>query len=250
MEIQLNSLRDLLQTGNNNTISGPGTEYWVELGVAPPRTLFRSPATAEDIARLEARLEITLPEDYKEFLAISNGFGTEGAMDESIYHGDGIYNGVYPDPGLFSTDGVNWNSEPAFQLPVDLLDLPYSITGLAESKNKSSADGSQVWDTALPLFDRVLEIGVMDVENLWLVQPELVKQARAAYMEMYEKADDEQKKVIEKAIHGFVGSFEAFQKLEWCLVKWSSGGAAMMQGYAGFRRYIEDLVKEGAEAES
>jgi hypothetical protein len=182
-----------------------------------------------------------LPEDYKEFLGISNGFGTGDYMK------DGIYNGYYPDPELLSTDKVNWNSEPYFQLPVELLDLPYEITRLACSKTKKTPDETLDFDTSLPLFDRVLEIGARDIDNIWLVRPELVEQARAAYMEMYEKADDQQKEIIEKAIEGFVGSKEAFEKMEWCCVKWSAGGAADMSGHAGFRRYIEDLVEDSME---
>lgn len=46
---------------------------------------------------------------------------------------------------------------------------------------------------------------------------------------------------------GFVGSKEAFEKMEWCCVKWSAGGAADMSGHAGFRRYIEDLVEDSME---
>jgi hypothetical protein len=87
----------------------------------------------------------------------------------------------------------------------------------------------------------------MDVDNIWLVRPELVGQARAAYMEMYEKADDQQKEIIERAIERFVGIKEAFEKMEWCCVKWTSGGGAVMHGHAGFRRYIEDLVEDSIE---
>ncbi|KAF2100196.1 hypothetical protein NA57DRAFT_54295 [Rhizodiscina lignyota] len=225
MEFQSKSFQSLLQIANDNTISGAGKEYWEESGDDPPKTLFKNPATAQEIATLEDRLGIALPNDYKEFLAISNGFGS-GHLE------DGIYNGYYPEPELFSVDKVNWNSEPYFQLPIDLLELPYEIIGLASS---------------FPDFDRVLEIGVRDVENTWLVRPELVERARVAYMEMYEKADDQQKKIIERAIEEFVGSKEAFEKLEWCCVRWSAGGAAAMRGHAGFRRYVEHVVKQGTE---
>ena len=74
---------------------------------------------------------------------------------------------------------------------------------------------------------------------------ELVKQARPAYLEMYEKA---KKKIIEEAIEKFAGSKETFEKLQWCCLTWAAGGSATMDGYAGFRRYIEDLVCEGIAA--
>jgi len=249
MESRSKSFRNLLQLGNDNTISGAGKDYWQQAGVDTPKTLFKTPATAEEITKLEDRLGIALPEDYKEFLSISNGFGAGNVSEDDVYMGsDGIYNGYFPDPELFSTDKVNWNSEPYFQLPVELLQLPYEIINLARCTTKKNSDGSLDFDTPLPLFDRVLEIGFRDIDNIWLVPPELVKQARTAYLEMYEKADDQQKKIIEEAIEKFAGSKETFEKLEWCCVKWAAGGSATMDGYAGFGRYIEDLVYGGIEA--
>ena len=44
-----------------------------------------------------------------------------------------------------------------------------------------------------------------------------------------------------------MGTKEAFQQMELCCVQWSSGGAAMMDGHAEFRRYIENLVEDSAE---
>jgi len=189
MESRSKSLRDLLQLGNDNTISGAGKDYWQEAGVDPPKTLLKTPATTEEIVKLEDRLGISLPDDYKEFLSISNDFGAGNGSEDDIDVGsDGIYIGYFPDPELLSTDKVKWNSEPYFQLPVELLQLPYEIINLVRCISKNS-DGSLDFDTRLPLFDRVLEIGFRDIDNIWLVPPELVKQARSAYLEMYEKAN-------------------------------------------------------------
>ena len=69
------STRELLSIGEEeNTLRGPGTEYWGEAGETETAnwTLFKDPATAEDIVNLEERLGITLANDYKDFLQVSN----------------------------------------------------------------------------------------------------------------------------------------------------------------------------------
>jgi hypothetical protein len=231
-------LKSLLQMLNDNTTSGSGKIYFEEADFDVPENLFRGPANEDEIAKLEDRLDIRLPEDYKEFLGISNGFGTFTGME------DGIFNGYGPDPELYPVDKVNWNSEPYFQIPVQLIELPREIELLADTSTKTDTDGCLDWDTPLPLFDRVLEIGTRDIDNLWLVHPGLVAQAKVAYGQMYERANDSQRRLIDRAMESFAGSRAAFEKLEWCCVKWMSGGAACMSGHAGFRQYIQDLAED------
>lgn len=55
-------------------------EHFNDVYEEQPR--FNPPATEEQIANLEWQLEITLPEDYKEFLRFTNGF--EGRVNDFI----------------------------------------------------------------------------------------------------------------------------------------------------------------------
>lgn len=231
--------KEILELADNNTVEGAGKAYYSEAGYEPPSTLLKDPASKEDISDLEERLDITLPQDYKEFLSISNGIG---------FNGDGIYNGYFPDPALYAAADVQWVKEEYFQLPVDLLEIPREVEGLIPSEKRKSDDGSLEWDTPLPLFDRVLEVGARDIDHLWLVHPQLVQKAREAYLKMYEAANGEQRKVLEQAIQAFAGSIAAFKELEWCCVKWSSGGTAMMTSYSGFRKYLERVTADSQES--
>ena len=228
------SMAELLRLGEFNTLNGAGNEYLKEMGVPrdeKPTTLLRKPATTADILELESRLSMTLPPDYKEFLAMTNGFGFSR-------FNDGIFNGLFPDPELFSADKVSWNRKSYIQLPVDLLDVPYEIGRLGTVKEK----GSLRWKTNLPVFDRVLWIGTRDVFNLLLVPPDTVEKARNAYYQAYAVADDRQKRIIERAIEALAGSREEFDRLQWCCCRSDGGGGATLTVYSSFRRYLEVVV--------
>ncbi|KAF2421076.1 hypothetical protein EJ08DRAFT_683158 [Tothia fuscella] len=230
-------IREILHIGNDNTISGPGMVYWEETGYDIPITLFQKPATAEELSNLEERLDIKLPDDYRGFLSISNGFGSFNGDQ------DGIYNGLCPEPELYSTDKVHWISESYFHLPVELLDLPYDIQGLANDGDKE-AD----LESYFPYFERVLQIGTRDIHHLWLVPPILVEECKAAYRRMYEKANDTQKVIIERAMEEVAGSKEEFESMQWGVMMWASGGTASLQGHAGFRNYLQHVVDDGMQS--
>ncbi|KAI9707991.1 MAG: hypothetical protein M1820_004410 [Bogoriella megaspora] len=236
------TMKELLNLAEDNTLNGAGQDYWIESGDEPPKTMLETPASDEDISSLEKRLDITLPHDYKEFLQTTNGFGVFEAGA-----GNGIYNGYFPDPALHTVSDVKWVREGYFQLPIELLEIPREVESLIPNETRKSEGGDFEWDTPLPLFDRVLEIGIRDIDNLWLVHPGLVKEAREAYLKMYEAANDEQRKVLNRAIEAFAGSMEAFKDLEWCCVKWSAGGSATMQSYCSFRKYLETATLESQE---
>ncbi|KAF2166403.1 hypothetical protein M409DRAFT_54755 [Zasmidium cellare ATCC 36951] len=230
-------IRELLEIGEKNTKHYLTAEE-ADMG-SVPEALFKQAATDEEIERLEERLKTVLPDDYKEFLKITNGFGDDDS---------GIFNGYFPDPAFHDTSAVNWNEEEYFQLPVDLLELPREYEDLVGQEHKQShPDGDFDWDTAFPIFDRVLEVGTRDIDNLWLVHPGLVEQAREQYHKMYVNGDEKQKNVIKRAMESFAGSKDAFESMHWCFAKWSSGGSASMTFYPSFTKYLEHIVDRSME---
>lgn len=66
-----------------------------------PETLWKDPATKAEINEIEQRLEVDLPDDYKDFLKLSNGFGNNE---------DGIFNGIIVEPALYPTSEVQWTT--------------------------------------------------------------------------------------------------------------------------------------------
>lgn len=227
--LEYKTLRELLEVGERNTLTGPGLRHWEEMGDGVPETLFKQPTTSEQILKLESRLEISLPQDYKEFLSITNGFGTGDNMQ------DGMYNGFFPDPELFAMDQVVWLAEEWIELPFEMLQIPREI----EDPYRRVTDA---WDTAMPMVNRVVHIGTRDIDDLWLVPPELVQKAKSAYLEMLKNGNEMHKKILQRAMKDFAGSMERFMELEWCCIRNASGGAATTEVFSGFRSYLETVV--------
>lgn len=232
--LESKTMKELLEIGEKNTLTGPGLRHWEEVGGDMPETMFKQPATGEKISELESRLEISLPQDYKRFLSLSNGFGSG---DDSFQ--DGVFNGYFPDPGLFAIDEVVWLTEDWIALPFEMLKIPREIEDPYRKPSKA-------WDTAMPLLDRVVQVGKRDIDDLWLVHPETVKKAKRAYLEMLENGNEMEKKILQRAMKDFARSMELFMRLEWCCVKSSSGGAATTTVFASFRSYLESVV-DGSE---
>lgn len=70
-------IRELFKIISNNTISCDGAiDFWNQIDEDYPSTLLRDAISQEEIRKLEERLEVSLPADYKEFLACSNGLGS------------------------------------------------------------------------------------------------------------------------------------------------------------------------------
>lgn len=109
----------------------------------------RPPANNEQIALAEAQLGIELPQDYKDFLAVSDGLGS--------------YNLSQTTP-LLSIDVIFWDTEH-HELKVEYRRF----------------EGSNPKTARLPSLDRVLQISEIDDEaaaHWWLIEPALVKDAK------------------------------------------------------------------------
>ena len=242
--LEKKSMRELLELGNHNSIEGPGRKTLDEVNWEGKecKTVFKNPATPADVKALEERLGVALPEDYKEFLAISNGF----AVDCSPSHG--LFNGYHCDPALKAANEVDWVNEPWFEIPVQALGISLELEKSAwDGMTRVSAEGVMTWDTPLPLFTRIIDIGTEDIDNLWLVHPNIMKEARDAYYAMYDKGDERQKRLTERAMREFAGSREEFDEVGWGCADWASGGSASLTVYPSFRRYLEVTIEDGCE---
>lgn len=241
-------LKQMLDVADEVTTKGAAAAvYFEEMGVLDdehdnrPKTLFKPPASEEDVAALEKRLGCALPDDYKSFLRISNGFWYDvgSSADPS-----GFFSGIIPEAPLHPLEDVKWDDDDVWKLPLDLLYIPREIEDLGDRSIK----GPYKFPTPVPLIDRVLRIGAYGIDNLWLISPDQVEKARQAYAVMYERSNAEQKAVIDRAIETFAGSRKAFEQLDWACVNWTSGGAADFTSYPSFGRYLEIRVAEGLKS--
>ncbi|EEQ90032.2 uncharacterized protein BDCG_05152 [Blastomyces dermatitidis ER-3] len=146
---------------DNNTRTNPDSLRDYMDG--PPGSLFHDPASLEEIAATERELGIKLPADYKEFIAITDGF-------------EQSWSGIISDPPLHPLDEIRWleDDEDYFlDLEIELINpgFPYGM-----------------W----PTVGKSIEIGCEDIDNVWLIPPSKVQEVQGRLLEIMQsgKYDD------------------------------------------------------------
>ncbi|KFA55419.1 hypothetical protein S40293_10006 [Stachybotrys chartarum IBT 40293] len=111
---------------NNKT---KGVTFYEECDVDIPEVFHVLPgATDPQISDLETSLGVSLPDDYKEFLNYSNGFGD-------------MFNGYFMNLALLGTDAVTWaDTQYANILPIDLQGYPDGLFPLTPANGTTGAD--------------------------------------------------------------------------------------------------------------
>ncbi|CAE6363190.1 unnamed protein product [Rhizoctonia solani] len=114
----------------------------------PDLPFFHPPASSEQITQAEKNLGVTLPQDYKEFLMVSNGLGSFSRSD------------VTP---LLSVEDIFW-------------DTRYNGLKVEYRRFESNHLVSQ-----LPCLHRVLQVADTDEDQYldwWLIEPGLIEEAK------------------------------------------------------------------------
>jgi hypothetical protein len=218
LDIESKSMKDVLLELERNT-KPKSLEFWEEMEQDPPETLFNlPPATDEQISSLEKRLKVTLPDDYKEFLKITNGFG-------------GTWNGFHLDPPLHSVDDVEW-SDPLFEIP--FVQLHESISGVLKLDLPKRDD----WPKSGPN----IEIGREDVLGVLLLTPECTKGVFEAYDTAFEGSDtsEDDKKQEMKVIEAHYGSYDNMKKLDWATIEFHDSEDIPC---GTFRQFLENRLR-------
>ncbi|KAF5022831.1 hypothetical protein F66182_5125 [Fusarium sp. NRRL 66182] len=216
------SMKEILLQIERNTKANAVNEY-KEVDQPVPETLFiLPPTTNEQITGLKKRLDMTLPDDYKEFFKISNGFGR-------------AWNGYYCDPGLHKVQDVSW-IESDFEVP--FLEFHESISG---SQELQLSDGRE-WPSSGPM----IEIESEDVLSVSLLPPKQAKSILEAYEEAMNGSDtsDDGKKQTLKVIKARYGSHEEMQKLAWFAVEQEDD---QTNPCGTFRQLLEDKLRKSVK---
>ncbi|RBR03852.1 uncharacterized protein FIESC28_11673 [Fusarium coffeatum] len=198
-EIEYKPLKEVLLELERHTKTN-AVDHWEEMEEPVPETLFvLPPATDEQILSLEKKLDVTLPDDYKEFLKISNGFGQ-------------TWNGYHLDNALYGVDEIDWADE---DLEVPFVEFHDSISGVTELRITETSRPE--WPSSGP----TLEIGSYDVLSTLMIPPKGTKVILDAYQEALDdpKIPDDPKKQVLKSIEGRHGSLEEMMKLEWATIE-------------------------------
>lgn len=221
------TISELLQSCNKDSVTKTDTPADV---AERPTSLYKPPATEQDILALEQRLGVNLPDDFKAFLRTSNGF-------------EGIWNGFWPGPPLRSIEEVDWLDYTEYELYSDQLDLCWI------RDYRTTADDLP----ETPIFTNVICIASEDIDDIWLIPPPLVQLMRDNYKQVYDLVNEEGKAIIERAVNDFAGSWHEWENLEWNCVTWASGGSACLNHYSSFKAWLEtaawDAKNTGGESD-
>ncbi|EXM16063.1 hypothetical protein FOTG_15654 [Fusarium oxysporum f. sp. vasinfectum 25433] len=218
LDIESKPMKDVLLELERNT-KPRSLGFWEEMEQEPPETLFNlPPATDEQITSLEERLKVTLPDDYKEFLKITNGFG-------------GTWNGFHLDPPLHGVDDVQW-SDPL--LEISFLEFHENISGTSELKLPESDE----WPSSGP----TIEIGREDVLGILLITPDYTKGVLEAYDTAFKGSDtsEDNKRQNMKVIEARHGSYEEMKKLEWATIEFHDSEDIPC---GTFRQFLENRLR-------
>lgn len=205
------TISGLLQSCNNDTVKRSES---LDDGEEKPTSLYKPPATEQEILDLEKRLGIILPDDFKAFLRISNSF-------------ERIWNGVFPGPPLRSTGEIDWLDYTEYELYFDQLDF------WLENRNELPDP---------PIFTNLICIAREDIYDVWLIPPPMMQQMREYYRKVYDMVDEEGKRIIERAVDDFAGSWHEWENLNWGCCSWACGGSAQLDSFRDFKAWLENAA--------
>jgi len=227
-------IKELLDTINKNTLTNPDSlEMYHGVDLPVPTTILHSPASASLITSTEARLGTTLPNDYKEYLRITNGNAA-------------AFGGIIPEAPLWKCEDIRWMTDDEDYFPDATVDIPGYMAGIM---HKISGDGLD-W----PKLGRGIIIGQEDIDQTFLIPPETVQHVREKVRSILDSKDEnvtqEVKVSVERAVEDFAASMQEWEQLEWCCFTWASDGGAAMDGYKSFKAYLEHVAQGSGRKES
>lgn len=223
------SFKEMLEELDRNTLRFP--EMWDDYDDGDestfPRTILRAPARADEIARVESKLGCALPDDLKQFYALTNG-------TQPVISGPHFYRLNNPLLSVFELrwEDLSWNGCYEFDLFPEM-SLPVHV----------------VWPTFEGGAVMMYEDNGQRTKYMWYFQGELLAKAKKALEETYQKAGELEKKRIDKAVEQFHGSWEKLRDLQscWYQAAWGYGPTALFHTFRDFfslvvfqSRYEED----------
>ncbi|PNP81219.1 hypothetical protein FNYG_05686 [Fusarium nygamai] len=192
--------------------------------------LLRWGCTGSGIRALEKRLGVTLPEDYKEFLSITNGL-------DSMWDGQNLVD------YLAGAQEVNWQE-------IDFLEgneLP-----LLSSREPLAGTGNMLgW----PNFEKTrcicLSGDINDEDragHLFLIGQDLLQPAKDYFFSTYEERNDTQRRELDRLVQETYGSMENFRNLEWGLISWTAWDFTVYP-FNGIRAFLEQMAEASLRQE-
>ncbi|KAJ4401904.1 ribosome-recycling factor [Didymella pomorum] len=223
---------EILQKIDRNSRTNPKAERGSSsLHFDSDKTLFRDPATAQQIKETERSLGTQLPADYKEFLSVTNGFGP-------------AFSGIILEPPLSPLSDIRWLKDDEDYFTDLYLDMPGRVF---MSIRPRGFDGEPDWTKV----GKAVQVGSEDIFELWLIRPRVVEDVKTRVNLILNREDndyDEKAKAsLRHMVEDFAGSWEEFLALDWAFLTWASGGMASMQAYPSFKAYLMHVAENGVK---
>ncbi|KAF4962553.1 hypothetical protein FSARC_9331 [Fusarium sarcochroum] len=183
-----------------------------------PSGLLRPACSPSGIAALEERLGVTLPQDYKEFLGVTNGLG-------SMWNGQNLVD------YLVSVEDVCWEDldfVEGTELPL-LRDVDPSLRWPEIGKARSICLSGDINNQDTNGF-------------LFLVGPEIVQPAKDYFFTTYEERNESQKRELDRLVEETYGSMETLRGLDYALISWTAWNFTYYP-YNGIRDFLEQMAE-------
>ncbi|KAL9562108.1 hypothetical protein ACKAV7_013652 [Fusarium commune] len=200
----------------------------------PPGNLRDRPQNANGLIRrgcylsgiraLEERLGVTIPEDYKEFLSITNGL-------DSMWDGQNLVD------YLASAQEVNWQE-------IDFLEgneLPLLSDGEPLAWTKNILEWPKIEKPRCICLS-----GDINHEeragHFFLIGQDLLQPAKDYFFKTYEERDEVQRRELVRLVEETYGSMDNFRNLEWGLISWTAWDFTVYP-YNGLRDFLEQMAE-------
>ncbi|KAF5671834.1 hypothetical protein FCIRC_8579 [Fusarium circinatum] len=186
--------------------------------------------TVAGIRALEERLGVTLPEDYKEFLSITNGL-------DSMWDGQNLVD------YLAGVQYVNWQE-------VDFLEgneLPLLKDGEPLVWTKNTLEWPKIEKARCICLS-----GDINHEeragHFFLIGQDILQPAKDYFFKTYEERNDTQRRELDRLVRETYGSMESFSNLEWGLINWTAWDFTVYP-YNGIRDFLEQMAEASLRQE-
>ncbi|KAG7405289.1 hypothetical protein Forpe1208_v014958 [Fusarium oxysporum f. sp. rapae] len=206
----------------------------------PPGNLRDRPQNASGLIRrgcylsgiraLEERLGVTIPEDYKEFLSITNGL-------DSMWDGQNLVD------YLASAQEVNWQE-------IDFLEgneLPLLSDGEPLAWTKNILEWPKIEKPRCICLS-----GDINHEeragHFFLIGQDLLQPAKDYFFKTYEERDEVQRRELDRLVEETYGSMDNFRHLEWGLISWTAWDFTVYP-YNGLRDFLEQMAEASLRQE-
>ncbi|PSN75432.1 hypothetical protein BS50DRAFT_39920 [Corynespora cassiicola Philippines] len=217
------SIKELVKMSDENTIKNAVWEEMDDIDPDdPPSTILCEGATDEQIKALEEKLEHELPDDFKEFLSVTNGMLS-------------YWNGFYGEPRLLGTDEVHVfdgsEQQEAWQ------DAAVEIGFVTNMSIKPD------W----PPMDRVIQIntGSEASKFIWLVEPEMGQKLGGAFFEAFMKLPAEEQAHVKQLLEYFHAGVQDANQVRWQTAVWCPQTLSLTT-YHSWKEYLEMMAGDTA----